>query len=301
MISSLLLAKQLVSGKIMDAASGPAYWAIGWTLFVVLWTLASLLQPKGSMTYICSIRDSNFRITVLAKASLLVAKTILVAIPEQADVVDVTYIWSCVQRHCPSWCTGLSGGGYCVPLHGVCSCQSLRPDNLVWIANILSSFTIGVLTLVDFFSTIRSRRRDTEFTSRFIFGTCLCNVAHIICLILAVVLPISAFSSRPGLAGIFALPLVPHSLLINELKWILHVLKERRGDVPIVQERGGLKIILCTYSALSILAAGILSNETVNMTRQPSYTQAYDGKYIYVAFIGIATLIGGAVASLLTL
>ena len=50
-----------------------------------------------------------------------------------------------------------------------------------------------------------------------------------------------------------------------------------------------------------MLAAGILSNETVNMTRQPTYTQAYDGKYIYVAFIGIATLIGGAVASLLTI
>ena len=147
-------------------------------------------------------------------------------------------------------------------------------------------------------STIRKVRTGYRCT-KFIVGIFCCNIAYILSLIFAFILPISAFSSRPGLAGLFALPLVPQSLLINESKWILHGVKDRRNDVPVVRERGGLMIITCVFVASVIVVNGILLRETFDLMAQPIYTQPYDGNYNYAAYLGIATQTCGALASLL--
>ena len=133
LLSILLLSHQLVEDKIMAAASGAAYWSIVLSALIVLWSSASLLKPK----------DLNFRISVLLKGCLLVAKSILLAFPEHSDIIDMKYQWSCVQKLCPVSCTARDGGGYCVSVGGVCRCQSLRPDNLVLSVTILSS-CVGV-------------------------------------------------------------------------------------------------------------------------------------------------------------
>ena len=293
-----LLTKQLVlDNRVPAAAQEAAISVLIFAVFMITSSLISLLNFKCPQT-LHQINDTNFRQAVLMKALLLVAKTMLLSFPEQSEIVDMRFIWSCVPQLCPSSCTGRAGG-YCVKVSGECRCESSRPDNLVLAITTLTSAMIGSLTVVDFVSIVCKRRRFIHYNHKRLVGILLCNLIYLIGLVLAVLLPISVFSRRPFAAGVFALPLVPLALLVNENKWMIHGFRERTSDVPAIREEGGLKIILCTFLVLVVIATGLLWEEIAHTTKQPMYTQPHDGKYSFMAYLGVATLVSGALAALL--
>merc|ERR1711924_394564 len=104
---------------------------------------------------------------------------------------------------------------------------------------------------------------------------------------------------KPFSAGVYALPLVPLSLLVNENKWIIQVFRETRSDVPAITGHGGVRIILCTFFPLVALAVVLLWGEISHSMTQPLYTQPYQGKYGNMAYLGIAALTCAALAALL--
>merc|ERR1711904_59133 len=115
------------------------------------------------------------------KALLLKAKTILLTFPEESSVVDVRYLWSCVQQLCPSWCKS-KPGGYCVAVSSQCRCDSLTPDILVLALTILTSVVVGTLTLVDIIPVIWRRQRPQD--TRVHIGILLCNCVYFTVLLL---------------------------------------------------------------------------------------------------------------------
>ena len=153
------------------------------------------------------------------------------------------------------------------------------------------------MTLVDIIPVICQRQRPQD--TRIHIGILLCNCVYIVVLLLVIISPITVYSQQAYAAGIFALPLLPLSLLVNENKWIIHGLRRGRSDVPAIRQCGGLRIILCTFWALVLVAIVVLWIDIMDMGRQPVYTQPFDGHFMFVAHLGIATWIGGAVASLL--
>ena len=89
--------------------------------------------------------------------------------------------------------------------------------------------------------------------------------------------------------------------MVNEGKWIIHALSEQKSDVPAIRERGGLRIMLCTFWALVLVAIVASCQDIVEMDKQPLYTQPFEGKYRFVALMGVATWLSAALASLLLL
>jgi len=126
----------------------------------------------------------------------------------------------------------------------------------------------------------------------------LCNIAQWIGLCFVTVLPVTAFSSQPRAMGVFTVPVVALSLLLNESKWIVHALHQGESNIPAVRVRGGLKVALFAFLATSIVAVAVLYQEVSYISMQPLYTQPYDGKFAYAAYLGIIALIAGALASL---
>merc|ERR1712216_1079426 len=108
---------------------------------------------------------------------------------------------------------------------------------------LLSGLVVGTLTLVDVVPLICRRRRPSQ-DLRLHIGILLCNFIYLVGLLGAVISPILVYSRRPFAAGVFSFPLLPLSLLVNESKWIVHGLSQRRSNVPAIKERGGHKVIL---------------------------------------------------------
>ena len=292
LITTSALSSQLQDAKITSAAEGVATSAVAFALIMVISSSASLLCHQISPR----AYDPNFRYAVMLKALLLEAKTILLTFPEQSSTVDVRYLWSCVQQLCPDWCTSKLRG-YCAAVSGQCRCHTLTPDIVVLVLTIVTSLVVGTLTLVDIIPVIWRRQRPQD--TREHIGILLCNCVYVIVLLLIVISPITVYSQRAHAAGVFALPLLPLSLLVNENKWIIHGLRGGRSDVPAIGQRGGLRIILCTFWALVLVAIVVLGIDIMDMGMQPVYTQPFDGQFMFVAHFGIATWIGGALASLL--
>ena len=132
-------------------------------------------------------------------------------------------------------------------------------------------------------------------------GMALCNIVQLAGLILTTVLPITSFSSRPGAAGAFAVSLVPLSLVLNETKWMTRALWGGPSDVPILRERGGLTFFVLLFLLCASVSVIVLCMHIHDEMTQPLYTQASDGKYGYVSYLAIVTLIAGLPASLLLL
>jgi len=239
------------------------------------------------------IQDANFRTAVLLKSCLLVSKTILLAFPEAAERVDVKYLWSCVPQLCPASCT--RSGGQCVQWHGACRCDTSQPNMVLFVLNISTVFFLGNLTTVN----LLGLWRRAPITTRRLLGIMFSNITYTVALVLAAVLPVTVFASRPRAAGVFAVPLVPMSLLINEQTWTVEHLVQSRSNIPAIREHGGSKIMLLTFFALVPIAVVILCQEVADISRLPLYMKTLGGKFDCLADIAIGTLIAGVAAAAL--
>ena len=211
------------------------------------------------------------------------------------------YLWSCADSVCPSACTGKLGNARCVKIHGEYHCQTSQPSLLVLCLTIASSCLVAGLTLVEVFAIAFEGSVHAEYKARRLIGFCLCNGLYVVGLFLATILPITAFSSRPGSAGVFAVPLVPLSLLINESKWIVHAWSKKTSDVPIIRRNGGLSVIAPTFMLSALVAAAIICLQTGNEMKQPYYTLPFEGQYLYLNYCAASYLLFGALASMLVI
>ena len=114
--------------------------------------------------------------------------------------------------------------------------------------------------------------------------------------ILAVVLPITTFRSRPASAGTFAVPLVPLALVVNECKWMVQAWRNDGCDVPIIKDRNGLRVLVLVFVTCGTVS-GIRS--VIQMSAhicQPPYLRPSAPELSYFA---TGVLAVGVVASLL--
>merc|ERR1711920_172768 len=129
------------------------------------------------------------------------------------------FTWSCVHWLCPATCIYsrahffgfrlFNRRGHCVKQPYKCVCQR-DFDYSVWILNVVSSCVMFGMTLVNIckvFIRIVGRKRCRRLAGIFVL-----NLVQTLVLVLATVLPTTAFSTRSLDAGIFAAVLVPLSL-----------------------------------------------------------------------------------------
>merc|ERR1711972_1171606 len=119
----LTLLHQILDDKIMIAARGLAACTMAIVFCMSSSSMLSLLHFYRPQTRRV-INDTNFRISTMAKSLSLVAKTTLLALPENSDIVPMRFVWSCQQQLCPTSCTSRFGGGSCVQVGRQCQCQS---------------------------------------------------------------------------------------------------------------------------------------------------------------------------------
>lgn len=220
--------------------------------------------------------DWHFRLIMLAKSTLLVAKTCMLTMPFSEPVKDLEYVWSCkAQINCPLWCSVL---GHCSVKVTAdrsldsCICIGTTPAKAQTIALTCTTgaflFLFSIAKVYQLFvHQVGPPRMDTTVRRRFRFtllGFVVLNSILCVLLALSAWLPSTCYQGKLAFAFRLAAPIVPLIVLANEAQWVVEAWKTSPvRHAPIIDVLGirvlielrGVRVLCIAASAVAALSA----------------------------------------------